>query len=98
MGTRENAYQAGLIKKIKSEFPGCIVIKNDPNYIQGFPDLTVLYKDHWALLEVKRERRAAKRPNQDYYVRKADSMSIGRFIYPENETEVLDELHQAWGS
>lgn len=95
---KENAYQAGLIKRIKEEFPGCIVVKNDPNYIQGFPDLTVLYKNSWALLEVKRGKGASRQPNQDYYVEKADSMSIGRFIYPENEKEVFDELHQTWGS
>ena len=95
---KESEYQAGLIKRIKEEFPGCIVVKNDPNYIQGFPDLTVLYKSNWALLEVKRGKASSRRPNQEYYVEKADAMSIGRFIYPENEKEVLDELHQTWGS
>ena len=42
---RENKFQAKLIKDIESRFPGCIVIKNDANYIQGIPDLTVLYED-----------------------------------------------------
>ena len=49
----ESVYQAKLIKKLHAEFPGCIVLKYDTDYIQGFPDLTVLYKSRWAVLEVK---------------------------------------------
>ncbi len=93
---RENKYQPKLIKKLKERFPGCIVLKNDPNYIQGIPDLTVLYKDHWALLECKREEEARKQPNQPYYISKAKQMSYGAFVYPENEEEVLRDLQQAF--
>ena len=95
---RENKYQPKLIKKLKEQFPGCIVLKNDPNYIQGIPDLTVLYKDHWALLECKREEEARKQPNQPYYISKAKQMSYGAFVYPENEEEVLRDLQQAFGA
>lgn len=95
---KENKYQAYLIQTIKSLFPGCIVLKNDPNYIQGFPDLTILYKDKWAVLEVKRSEDEPRRPNQEYYVGMLNNMSYSAFIYPENELEVLDELQQAFGS
>ena len=44
----ENKFQANLIKELKERFPGCIVMKNDPTYIQGIPDLLVLNKDKWA--------------------------------------------------
>ena len=74
-------------------FPGCIVMKNDSSYIQGIPDLLVLYRDRWASLECKKSARAARRPNQEYYVDVMDDMSFSRFIYPENKDEVLDELH-----
>ena len=47
----ENKFQANLIKELKERFPGCIVMKNDPTYIQGIPDLLVLHKDKWASLE-----------------------------------------------
>lgn len=93
----ERDYQAQLIKKIKNLFPGCIVLKNDPEYLQGFPDLTILYRDTWAVLEVKRSKDASHRPNQDFYVRMANKMSYASFIYPENEEEVLNELQQAFG-
>ncbi len=93
----ENVFQSKLIEEIKELFPGCIVLKNDPNYIQGFPDLTILYKDRWALLECKRSENATHRPNQDYYVCKTNEMSFSRFIYPENKEEVLYELQQAFG-
>lgn len=98
MSKRENEYQAKLIKKIKSEFPGCVVLKNDPNYIQGFPDLTVFYEDKWAALEVKRSVNAKRQPNQPYYVDKLNEMSFARFVCPENEEEVLHELQQAFRS
>lgn len=89
---KESTFQATLIKEVKSRFPGCIVIKNDADYIQGVPDLTILFEDRWAALECKRSENASHRPNQDYYVNKMNSMSFAAFIYPENKEEVLDEL------
>lgn len=94
----ESKFQAELIKEIKTKFPGCIVVKNDCNYIQGFPDLTILYKDKWAVLECKKKSNASKRPNQDYYVDTLNKMSFSRFIYPENKEEVLSGLQQTFCS
>lgn len=88
----ENKFQAKLIKEIKKIFPGCIVMKNDSSYIQGVPDLLVLYKNKWGSLEVKKSANAEHQPNQDYYVNKMNNMSFSRFIYPENKDEVLEEL------
>lgn len=93
---KENAFQASLIKELHSEFPGCLVLKNDPNYIQGIPDLTVLYKDKWALLEVKKDAKASHRPNQGYYVDAANKMSFASFIFPENKEEVMHGLRKAF--
>ena len=93
---RENKFQSNLIKELKTLFPGCIVLKNDPDYLQGIQDLTVLYEDKWALLECKQSATATHRPNQDFYVEKADKMSFSRFIYPENKEEVLNELQQTF--
>ena len=94
----ESQFQAKLIKELKMIFPGCIVLKNDPDYLQGFPDLTILWNDRWAVLECKRSERESHRPNQDYYIDICDEMSYARFIYPENKEEVLDELQQAFRS
>ena len=43
----ENKFQANLIKELKERFPGCIVMKNDPTYIQGIPDLLVLHQEYY---------------------------------------------------
>ena len=88
----ENKFQANLIKKLKKLFPDCFVLKNDPTYLQGVPDLLVLYKDKWAALECKKSANARHQPNQDYYVARMDDMSFSAFIYPENEDEVINEL------
>lgn len=92
MSKKENAYQAGLIKRIKDRFEGCIVLKNDSSYKQGIPDLTIFHKDRWAALECKKEKNAHHQPNQDYYISEMNKMSFARFISPENEKEVLDEM------
>ena len=88
----ENKFQANLIRELKNEFPGCIVMKNDSSYIQGVPDLLVLHKDKWASLEVKRSSNASHQPNQDYYVDKMNEMGFSRFIYPENKYNVMTDL------
>ena len=93
---KESEFQSQLIKKLKNLFPGCIVLKNDANYIQGFPDLTVLHGNKWALLECKRNDEAHIQPNQEYYIGKAREMSFASFISPDNEEEVLSDLQQAF--
>ena len=92
----ESGFQDKLIKELKIMFPGCIVKKNDSSYIQGIPDLLILYCDKWASLECKRNANAAKQPNQEYYVGLMNEMSFSKFIYPENKEEVLHELQQAF--
>ena len=92
----ENKFQAKLIKEIKNRFPGCIVMKNDSSYIQGIPDLIILFKDRWAALEVKKSNDANHRPNQDYYVDKMNEMSYASFISPENKEEVLDGMERSF--
>lgn len=92
----ESKFQSDLIKELKQLFPGCIVLKNDPNYIQGMPDLTVLYYNKWATLEVKKSPAASKQPNQEHYVRTMNRMSFSAFIYPQNKELVLSELQHAF--
>lgn len=95
MSKKESDFQGKLIKDIKEMLPGCIVIKNDPNYLQGIPDLTILHGSKWASLECKKAKNANKQPNQEYYVDKMNEMSFSRFIYPENREVVLDELQRS---
>ena len=96
--SKESPYQAKLIRKLKKMFPGCVVLKNDAGYIQGIPDLTILYKDHWAVLEVKASEDSPQQPNQDYYIKHLGEMSYSAFIYPENEEAVLRDLQLTFRS
>lgn len=92
---KENGFQSKLIKEINELFPGCIVLKNDASYIQGFPDLLVLHNDRWAALECKRSEKASHQPNQDIYISTLDGMSYAAFVYPENKERVLNDLQRA---
>lgn len=92
----ESKFQSALIKELKQKYKGCVILKNDPEYIQGVPDLLILYKNKWAALECKRSQNSPQQPNQDYYVDVLDDMSFARFVCPENKEEVLDELQHAF--
>jgi hypothetical protein len=94
----EAAYQSKLIRKLKRYFPGCLVLKNDPQYQQGILDLTLLVGPMWAMLEVKASGSAPFRPNQEFFIQQLDAMSFAAAIYPENEEEVLGALQQAFAS
>mgnify|MGYP007032344951 CR=1 FL=1 len=94
MAKKENEFQSKLKKELKERYEGCIVTKLDANDIQGIPDLLILYKNKWATLENKKDSKASKQPNQDYYVNKMNNMSFSKFIYPENKKEVLKELDE----
>lgn len=96
MAKKESYFQKKVKDELKARFPGCIIMKNDPTYIQGIPDLTVLYKNKWATLEVKRSKDESHRPNQDNYVRYMNDMSFSSFVYPENLTEVLNEMERSF--
>jgi hypothetical protein len=93
---KESQFQKELIDELHVMFPGCLITKNDSEYIQGFPDITIFYENRWATLEVKRSKGSPDRPNQPYYVDRMNKMSFSRFIYPENKEEVLSELQQAF--
>lgn len=95
---RENEFQGRLIRKLRTMFPGAIVLKNDSGYQQGIPDLTILWRDKWALLEVKPKKPTSPddfEPNQEWFLAHADEMCFGACIYPENEKDVLRDLQQA---
>ena len=88
----ESGFQDDLRDDLLEMFPGCFITKLDTRYVQGVPDLLILFNDRWAILECKKSENASHRPNQDYYVEMFDEMSFSRFIYPENKDEVLSEL------
>lgn len=94
----EKNFQRDLIKELKKRFEGCLVLKLDPKYIQGIPDLLILYGDRWAALEVKRSLHASHRPNQDHFIQMMNEMSFAKFISPQNKEKILNELESTFRS
>lgn len=94
--TGRNGYMSKVQRRLKEEFPGCTILRNDPNSnFQGIPDITILYRDRWASLEIKKSANAPRQPNQEYYVEKMNGDSYAAVIYPENEERIFDELRSA---
>jgi len=101
----ENEYQQHVAAEIYKVFEPAkplediIVYINDPNYIQGIPDLSVFYRPtgKWAMLEVKMSANAKERPNQRWYIENWGQSIFTAFIYPENEEEVLLALQRSLG-
>lgn len=95
----ERDFQPKLIRRLRALFPGCVIFKNDTDYLQGIPDLTILYGNRWAILEVKKKRPTKEsdwQPNQEWYIEQLDRMSFSACVYPENMEEVLDDLQSAF--
>lgn len=95
---REIDYQKELIHKIQILFPGCFILRNDPAESQGIPDILILFKDKWAMLEIKTSIASHMQPNQEHYIDLFAEMSFAAFIFPENENEVLHDLQSAFGA
>ena len=93
MAKLERDFQAKLINELEDMFYGCLIMKLDSSYIQGIPDLLVLYNNKSAVLECKKSASSHRQPNQEYYVDLMDRMSFARFIFPENKEEVLTDLY-----
>ena len=96
---KETTFQHQLIEELQERYPGAIVLKNDPTYLQGIQDLSVFWRDKYALLECKRSEKEAFRPNQEHYISHVNEMGgFSRMVCPENKAEVLHELQQAFGA
>lgn len=93
---RESQFQAQFIAKLRRLYPGCMILKNDPNYLQGVPDLLMLWQSNWAAFECKVHGAARVQANQEYYINLMNEMSFAAFVYPENEESVLYELQRSF--
>lgn len=83
-------------ERLAERFPGCYILNNNANDIQGIPDLLVLHHNRWAALEVKDYESAARQVNQEWYVDDLNKMSFAAFVYPENMEEILDAMEHAF--
>ena len=95
MSKLERAIQPRIIAKIKQRLPGAKVFKGDSRFQQGTLDLIILYRDRWAMLEVKRSETATRQPNQQYFVDELNQMSYAALIHPDNEEDILNEVQRA---
>lgn len=96
--TPEGRFQDKLLHDLNTLFPDCQILKNDSSYQQGIPDLLILFRNKWALLEVKKSANERPRPNQPWFVAWGQRNSFGAFIYPENKSTVLEELAEYFRS
>lgn len=91
----ESPFKRQLIREILEQYPNAYIFKTNAGELQGVPDNLIINGDRWAMFEAKRSERAARRPNQEYYVDLFNQMSFAAFVYPQNKEWFLDELSQA---
>lgn len=94
----ETAFALDLKNEIKDRYPGCYILKQNPNELQGVPDLIVLYKDKWAAIETKREPNSDKRVNQEWHINRMNEMSFATFANQRNRDEVLNGIQETFGA
>lgn len=92
---KESEFEKQLVRELTVKYPGAYVIKNDPNYIQGFPDRLFLFNNFWAAFDTKRNRNSSLQPNQEFYIDRLNRMSLAMFVYPENKEDFLNEIQRA---
>lgn len=90
----ERDFQPAIIELIRERLPGCIILKNDANYLQGVPDLLILYGPKYAMLETKRVPKSSRRPNQEYYVEMFNDWSFAAFINQINYHDILRAMFE----
>lgn len=83
-----------LLKGVEERFPEAEVFYTDARLRQGTPDILVLNGKNWAMLEVKLHANSRRQPNQEYFVKKLDSMSFCKFVHQDNVEETLDEMER----
>lgn len=87
----ESEFQLLVKKEIEKRMPEATVIRGFTG-IQGFPDILVLYKKRYAVLEAKLDEDSNRQPNQEYWIEHFGKSTYSRFIFPGNKKEVLDEM------
>lgn len=94
----ESTFQKKFCDRLREDYPGCVILKNDPNYQQGILDWLMLWGKKWAMFEIKRKEPSDRdfQPNQQWWLETLGGMSFAACVYPENEEEVLRELQQAF--
>lgn len=98
MSDLESDFQKEYVLELEETFPGSMIIRGNSSWRQGVPDWMLLHGPNWAALELKRDAKAVKQPNQPYYVEKMNAMSYASFVYPSNAKAVIREIQQAFGS
>lgn len=80
---------AGWLRK-----QGCRVIKQDPaiGKQKGIPDLLVLYKKAWMMLEIKASKTSKFRPGQKKMIDTFGEWSYTRVVFPENFDIIKNEI------
>lgn len=94
----EAQFQRNVLARINRQFPLCTILKNDPAWQQGIPDILILFGNRWAMLEFKQTTSSARRANQEYFIDMFNQMSFARFVHPDNVEDVLHDLQQTFGA
>lgn len=94
MPIKESAFQAKIIKWLKSQ--GCYVIKNTgmPGVPVGCPDVVFFKEGFYGFIEVKPSKDAGFQPLQKPTLEKLDAWSWAKVVHPQNWDEIKLDLER----
>lgn len=90
----EKQCQDKIIKVLKAK--KCFVLKTKPGLGTpvGTPDILFFLEGFWGAIEVKASAKAPFQPLQKERIEQFNEWSWARVVYPENLSEILDELNR----
>lgn len=91
----ESVFKRKFHARLYRAFPGCLILKNDAEFLPGILDTLILFGPRWAALEFKDSAKSSFQPNQRYYIAQMNDMSYAAVVYPENQEEVFRDLQRA---
>lgn len=88
----ESKLQSEILKFLRGR--GCYAFKSKPGpgVPMGCPDIIFMLEGFWGGIEVKATRKSIFQPLQEETIKKLDTWSWAKVVYPENWPEVKAEL------
>ena len=89
---KESDFQRDLLRFLRLKGCFCIKLQAGPGVPTATPDILFCHYGFYGFIEVKLSKRSRLQPGQRESVAKLNEMSYAKIIYPENFSELEEDL------